>query len=390
MKFLFPTPVVFDGNDERFLQRDGARFAEYLSSLGHQAIKVILDDGREVPGPRSHLLLKASWEQWHSSEFWKQLHPDAILLYGGLSREMLPVVQAMKSASINVSLKMDTAFGVCPFPSMLSSVIVKNYWKCRESSTIVGSVVKSVAVDLNWVLGRTIRFCKSYLPLFDCITVESNLAVENTKRFLVESGLDFVASRVRLLHHPVPHFYQSNGPKKNRIVAFALDWNNPRKCGRMMAIALARAFLDCSNWDFVVIGNNSERVLQWAPSLAGRISCIPRVPSKETMSFCQESKILLMPSGSEGSPNVVFEALCCGCSVVFSSLLPQLSELITSGAGRKSLGHTATAFSQAVREEISCWDSGVRNADSISTFWITQARIDHVVKTWLNGAGLSI
>ena len=37
MKFLFPTPVIYDGNESRYLQRDGARFATYLSEQGHCA-----------------------------------------------------------------------------------------------------------------------------------------------------------------------------------------------------------------------------------------------------------------------------------------------------------------------------------------------------------------
>ena len=31
MTLLFPTPVVYDGNDARFLQRDGARFLAPLA-----------------------------------------------------------------------------------------------------------------------------------------------------------------------------------------------------------------------------------------------------------------------------------------------------------------------------------------------------------------------
>lgn len=37
MTFLFPTPITYDGNDSRYLQRDGARFAQYLSEQGHIA-----------------------------------------------------------------------------------------------------------------------------------------------------------------------------------------------------------------------------------------------------------------------------------------------------------------------------------------------------------------
>ena len=51
MKFLFPTPVVWDGNDARYLQRDGARFAEECVARGDEAVKVIYDDGKGLPPP---------------------------------------------------------------------------------------------------------------------------------------------------------------------------------------------------------------------------------------------------------------------------------------------------------------------------------------------------
>ena len=54
MKFLFPTPAVWDGNDARYLQRDGARFAEECVAPGDEAVKVIYDDGKGLP-PRSRL-----------------------------------------------------------------------------------------------------------------------------------------------------------------------------------------------------------------------------------------------------------------------------------------------------------------------------------------------
>ena len=52
MKFLFPTPVVWDGNDARYLQRDGARFAEECIARGDEAVKVIYDDVNPSPKVR--------------------------------------------------------------------------------------------------------------------------------------------------------------------------------------------------------------------------------------------------------------------------------------------------------------------------------------------------
>ena len=61
MKYLFPTPVVYDGNDTRFLQRDGARFASECVEEGHVGIKIVLDDGSDIGRPASPLLMKATY-----------------------------------------------------------------------------------------------------------------------------------------------------------------------------------------------------------------------------------------------------------------------------------------------------------------------------------------
>ena len=53
MKLLFPLPIVYDGTEARYLQRDGARFAQYLVSQGHEAVKIIIDDGSGYPPPNS-------------------------------------------------------------------------------------------------------------------------------------------------------------------------------------------------------------------------------------------------------------------------------------------------------------------------------------------------
>ena len=78
MKIVFPTPVVYDGKDSRYLQRDGARLAEYFAKEGHTAIKLILDDGKGLPQPISPLLQKASYEDWCSPKFWQDTAADVV------------------------------------------------------------------------------------------------------------------------------------------------------------------------------------------------------------------------------------------------------------------------------------------------------------------------
>ena len=93
MKFLFPTPVVYDGTENRYLQRDGARFANKLVSLGHEAAKIIIDEGKGYSKPKSPILEAATWEQWCSVDYWKDQKADGVLLYGGLNPRLAPVAR---------------------------------------------------------------------------------------------------------------------------------------------------------------------------------------------------------------------------------------------------------------------------------------------------------
>ncbi len=112
MKFLFPTPVIYDGNESRYLQRDGARFATYLSEQGHCAKKIILDEGKGLPQPQSPLLEKASVTDWHNPEYWKQHNADVVLLYGGFASRMLPIAKAIRKSTPFLALKLDSSLGV--------------------------------------------------------------------------------------------------------------------------------------------------------------------------------------------------------------------------------------------------------------------------------------
>ena len=106
MTFLFPTPITYDGNDSRYLQRDGARFAQYLSEQGHIAKKIIIDEGKDLPQPQSPLLEKASIIDWHNPEYWKQHNADVVLLYGGFASRMLPIAKAIRKSTPFLALNL--------------------------------------------------------------------------------------------------------------------------------------------------------------------------------------------------------------------------------------------------------------------------------------------
>jgi len=50
--------------------------------------------------------------------------------------------------------------------------------------------------------------------------------------------------------------------------------------------------------------------------IKNNISCFKSLPYEEIPEFLNNCKILLLPSQSENLPNIVLEAMACGCAVV--------------------------------------------------------------------------
>ena len=148
MTFLFPTPITYDGNDSRYLQRDGARFAQYLSEQGHIAKKIIISDDSIKGSPSSSLLEAAPLADWHNSAFWAKYDADSVLLYGGFAPRMLAIAKAIRPATPFLALKLDSSLGVTsPFYKPLL-MIRKKYHILRQNKSIPISFVFSL---LWWI-----------------------------------------------------------------------------------------------------------------------------------------------------------------------------------------------------------------------------------------------
>lgn len=375
MKFLFPTPVVYDGTETRYLQRDGARFAQYLVSQGHEAVKIIIDDGSGYPPPKSPILDIATWEQWCSADYWKAQRADGVLLYGGLNPRLAPVACAIREAGIPLALKMDSAAGVQAFPKDIWRQLKTGYHAAHQNHNKLESAFRSFARQGIRAVRGTQRL-KSYLALFNWITGESHFAVENTKTWLVENHLEQLAEHTVFLGHPVPDEFKydaSSPPKRKQILAVARDWKNPLKGGKLLGQVLAKTLTKHPDYCAVVVGESSERVKRAAldinPTASDQILVEPLLDPLAILPQYHESNILVLASGSEGMPNVVTEAACCGCSIVFPPELKQLAMFSDNNCGTMARRRDLARMSSALDTEVTAWEAGFRDPISTSRTW---------------------
>ena len=142
MTLLFPTPVVYDGNDARFLRRDGARFLPALAARGDRGVKIILSSAPGALQPSAPNLRAGTFDEWRDPSFWSSFAADGALCYFGFSAgRFLPVVRAMRAAGLRLALKLDSSLGLNRFPHHAAIWFRKCYWVARERHPPTAAIV---------------------------------------------------------------------------------------------------------------------------------------------------------------------------------------------------------------------------------------------------------
>lgn len=363
MNFLFPTPVIYDGNESRYLQRDGARFATYLSEQGHSAKKIIIDEGKDLPQPQSPLLEKASITDWHSSEYWQKHNADVVLLYGGFAPRMLPIAKAIRKATPFLALKLDSSLGVhSPFykPGLMTN---KKYHIFHQNRPCIVSGILAILWWIKQAIISKKSFYREYFPLFDLITAESSIAAENTRNYFNKIGLTKEAEKVIVLPHPVSAAFSETTQckKENLIIAVAADWSNPLKGGKLLIKSLTKVLARYTDYSAIIVGGNIDGLKTLSnkagDNIASRIKFVGKLDSDQIAPYHQKSKIHIITSGSESGPISASEALTCGCSLVFTKNLLQLQPISESGFATISNHRSPSALANALSNEITKWQS---------------------------------
>jgi hypothetical protein len=262
MTFLFPTPITYDGNDSRYLQRDGARFAQYLSEQGYIAKKIIISGDSIKGSPNSSLLEAAPLTDWHNSAFWAKYNADSVLLYGGFAPRMLAIAKAIRPATPFLALKLDSSLGVTsPFYKPLL-MIRKKYHILRQNKSVPISFVFSLLWWIKQAISSKKSFYREYFPLFDLITAENDIAAKNTKKYFHNIGLTTEAEKVIVLPHPVSTAFSDTIPctKENLIIAIAADWTNPLKGGKLLIKTLTKTLARHTDYSAIIVGDNTDKL----------------------------------------------------------------------------------------------------------------------------------
>ena len=372
MTLLFPTPVVYDGNDARFLKRDGARFLDPLAVHGDRGVKVVLAAGPEAPRPSAPGLQAGTFKEWRDPAFWSSFGADGALCYFGFSaRRYLPVVGAMRASGIRILLKLDSSFGLHRFPNHATIWFRKCYWVARQHHTSAVALIRATFDMLKWIRGVDSGAMIPYLASFESIAAESPLARDNTCNWLLRHHRPDIAARVIVLPHPVPddfYFDPTCDKKENLVLAVAADWRNPRKGGAVLAGALDIFLSAHPDWRIAIVGSYSDLVASASPQARNHIATYPPLEALELLPLYKAARIFVTASGSESGPIVAFEALACGCSVVFPPELLQLSWIADVGRGTMSSSRSSVALAAALHLTVTTPKLDASDFSNVSSF----------------------
>jgi glycosyltransferase involved in cell wall biosynthesis len=205
----------------------------------------------------------------------------------------------------------------------------------------------------------------------DVFTLAGQGAVAEFRRLLDRIGAAHLAGRVVWLPYPIPDCF-CTGPvaaeRPNRIIAVG-RWDSPQKNGPLLAAAVHRLAASGAETEVVIVGKNGEeqfgRLAKEVPTV--RILGVqPRDRVRELMAEC---RAVVISSRWESGPNVAWEMLALGGTVI-GTPIPNLRAMTADGRfGRVCERHTPAALADAIRLEISAWDRRQREPAAIAAHW---------------------
>jgi len=379
------TPVRFPG-DAGFFARDSG-----LLSKGFQAIGIpskAIMPGPPMDGDCTDDLIRTKYHNLEDPAWWRSLKGEGVVLYAWGAARYFPVARAIRQAGYRLVTHIDSS----GTSGILGGAFA--YWAALwRIQTGLGITPRSLAAfsakflsSFTWSLlkhdlGRSRHFHQA-----DLIGAVSPVAAQRIRRVCQWYGGKALASRVRLLPHPVsPSMTYAGQPKAPQVVAVG-RWlpedarqKNPSLLRKVMVNLVAtQPGLRC-----IVVGRMQdcwkEEFMQEVGRGRDRIRLLGQILNRDLPGILQSSQVFLCTSNHESFHIASAEALCCGCSVVAPDLpeLPSLRWFTGENSGRLAPPH-AMNLTQAVLQELDAWRVKTRNPETISELWGRRLHADRV------------
>ena len=321
MKILLYTDLTISP-DQLFWHRDLGLLTKAFRELGHEAYLVVHNSDNSlsiIKHPTSKIpeepVLWASPSQVRDKEWWKNHHPDLVILGLWTRPKYDPVRLAALSATPNVIERADSdgmrtaSCGLLTYAKRRFDYFRDRTYQWPSLISIPVSIFYSFVsiIATPWIETRLARTLK----LLPAVAVETPHATALWKSLATRLGVD--PSKIRCVPHPIQtdiFKFDPAIPKKNQIISVG-RWESYQKNFPLLLKTL-RYFLDKNpSWTALVIGSGLT-----AKSHHLRITFFSPLSPTDLARYMQESKIFLFSSRYESFGLASAEACACGCATL--------------------------------------------------------------------------
>jgi glycosyltransferase involved in cell wall biosynthesis len=354
-----------------------------MTDAGVDSKLVLLADGNYCSPPDERLIF-AQKSQMQSPAWWASHGLDAVVLEGAANAAYLPYLTAIHEAGIFVHSPLDSDGLVDP------AIDFRGYWLARYSWEIsrgrrLPSLLATAHTLAKWAVPNSANsLLLNRLNLLASFSAESPLAVARLRQYFRVRNRPDLSHKLHWLPHPVPcHRLGPVVRTKEQLIVSAARWNDEQKGPEMFAKAAAGVLSVARDYRLELAGAHSEelarKIAKLDPTISGRVRGFGRLSNYSMTEFLTRAKVFFSASRSEGFPNVLADAVCCGCSVVGPARVGAMHFFTNSESGNVAWARTPSALQNAVLSELEAWTCGLRDADRIAGRFRRILAVDRVV-----------
>jgi glycosyltransferase involved in cell wall biosynthesis len=321
-------------------------------------------------------LIRTGYADLESSEWWRNLKLDGVVLYAWGRPRFRKVAAAIREAGVFLVLNQDSGGLVSPLAGLRGWLKEQRILSGQGRDVqawlrFFGLTLRGLTVGLAY----TDPLRAGHLKNGDVIACVSPKAAECYRRLCRIYGGPELAKRVAVVPHAVESRFCYDGEPKLRQVACVGRWHDLVQKRPWLLIRVIEALLaEDGDVAVVIAGTPTAAMERWHESLPAdrraRVRLAGQVARDELRATFGKSQVFYSPSAFESFGIAAAEALCCGCSVVAgrSVSMASFEWFVGENSGRLA-EDTVAGQVAALRDELACWAAGQREPEVISERW---------------------
>lgn len=373
-KWFTCTPVRFPG-DLTFFTRDSGLLCKGFQEIG-------VDCKAIMPGPAMADdqvcdLIRTDYSNLENPSWWAALQPDGVVLYSWADPKYEKVAAAIREAGINLIINTDTAGVLSIWTDGSLYLSYRRSYLRYEHGKLKGFIYFIVAALRSlfpWAVDYPRLRHMRHANFIGAVTPSARSKIEH---YASTFGYPDVATKIRVIHHPVSTYTSYQGQAKENIIVALGRWTRSDLVKRpKLLLEIIGAFLKRNAfYRFEIIGPYDDILDQGIAAmpteLRSRVTLRGRISNEQVAQALVRSKISLCTSSSESFHIASAEAVCAGCTAVglSSPLIAFLQYLASNDCAALAESDEVSSYLDALIRETSAWDNNERSPLEISRKW---------------------